>query len=93
MRMDCPGPVAISEESMLVTHSTDSDESMTTAVIDAFTPGSVDVDQKSKSLQDQIDTDSIAGFDWGSERVLSLATTLWRHHVVLTPSAVRNEHE
>jgi hypothetical protein len=87
--MDCPGPVAISEESMLVTYSTDGDERMTTAVINAFTAGNVDVNQRSKSLQDQIDTDSIAGFDWGSERALSLATTLWGHHVVLTPSAVR----
>ncbi|MFA9515722.1 hypothetical protein ACERIT_00630 [Halopenitus sp. H-Gu1] len=76
------------EESPLVTYSLDDAEQVSTALIEAFSIGSVDIHGKENTLYDQINVDAIDGFDWNTDRHLRLSFPVWDHYAVITPESI-----
>jgi hypothetical protein len=76
------------EESLLVTYSVEGSEPISEAIVDAFLAAQIDVFEREERLQEQISTDALEGFDWGSNRSLQVHCELWGHRVVVTPDAI-----
>ncbi len=77
------------QSDLLVTYSRDDDESMSESILQAFFAIDVDVFDMETTLQDWIDTDLIDGFDWDSDRPLTITTRLWGYSVELTADEVQ----
>lgn len=75
--------------SLLVVYSRDADESMSEAILHAFLAINVDVFGRTDVLEEWIETDHLDGFEWRSERPLSIATRVWDYTVVMTADEVR----
>jgi PAS domain S-box-containing protein len=74
---------------MMVTYTRDADESMSQAILNSFFAINIDVFEKNKTLVDQIETDALNGFDWGSNPPHILMTRLWGYRVEVSSDEVR----
>lgn len=74
---------------LLVAYTRDPGEEMSSAVVNAFLAGDVDVNAKETQLESWIDTDALGDLDWSTARSTLLYIHIWEHPVVLTPEEVR----
>ena len=77
------------ELSLLVSHTIGADETVSEAIVGAFSEANVNVFAEETTLEEWIDTDGLEEFDWDSHRPFYVSSPVWDHQVVVTPDEVR----
>lgn len=78
-----------SDADLLVSYSRDANEPMSRAILHTFLAINVDVFEKDKALDDQVNTDALNAFDWGTDRPRRFTTRLWGRTVEASSDEVR----
>jgi len=84
-------PPELNEEDLdlLVTYEIDENESVNAAIVNTFMALDIGAFDRDTTLQSQVDTDALDGFDWQSGRHLYVSVEIWGRQVVVTPERVR----
>lgn len=86
--MELP-PLNQSEADHLTTYSVDSEESITTAIAEAFRTIDLDVEGEETVIADWIDVDALERLCRGSDRHTQVSTLIWGYPVVVTRREIR----
>jgi len=78
-----------SDTDALVTYTRDTDEPMSQAILRTFCALNVDIFQKDDTLEEQIDSVALNGFDWRPDCPHRITTRLWGYRVVVSSEEVR----
>jgi PAS domain S-box-containing protein len=74
---------------LLVSYTRSVDESMSTALLNAFAALTVDPYEKDETLQANVDTDALDGFAWDTATNLEVKIGIWGFTVVITPDEIQ----
>lgn len=77
------------DSGLLITYTPDADEPMSQAVLRAFFAIDIDIFEKEETLESQIRSDALNGFDWGTDCPHRLTTRLWGYGVEISGDKVR----
>lgn len=84
-----PPSLMIETTTPLVTYERENDETMSEALVSAYSAAGIDVFEEEDTLEDHFDADSLNSIDWRSNSSVLLTFSLWDYCAVLTSESVR----
>lgn len=77
------------ELTLFVSHTIRANETVSEAVVSAFSEANINVFDEETTLEEWVNTDALEEFDWNSRRPFYVSSPVWEHQVVVTPDEVR----